>query len=138
VFARSLASDGVTVSWTEETKLYASDGATGNQFGKAISLHGDTALITVNTGAVYIFTRSYGSDGINTVSWNEETKIDASANDDTGTSVSLYGDTALIGATSNDYKATAESAAESTAAASASLSAVSTGSYHGRELARFR
>ena len=106
VFARSLASDGVTVSWTEETKLYASDGATGNQFGKAISLHGDTALITVNTGAVYIFTRSYGSDGINTVSWNEETKIDASANDDTGTSVSLYGDTALIGATSNDDKAT--------------------------------
>jgi hypothetical protein len=106
VFARSLASDGVTVSWTEETKLYASDGATGNQFGKAISLHGDTALITVNTGAVYIFTRSYGSDGINTVSWNEETKIDASANDDTGTSVSLYGDTALIGTTSNDDKAT--------------------------------
>ena len=46
------------------------------------------------------------SDGINTVSWNEETKIDASANDDTGTSVSLYGDTALIGATSNDDKAT--------------------------------
>ena len=106
VFARSLASDGVTVSWTEETKLYASDGATGNQFGKAISLHGDTALITVHTGAVYIFTRSYESDGINTVSWNEETKIDASANDDTGTSVSLYGDTALIGATSNDDKAT--------------------------------
>ena len=64
VFARSLASDGVTVSWTEETKLYASDGATGNQFGKAISLHGDTALITVRTGAVYIFTRSYGSYGI--------------------------------------------------------------------------
>ncbi|CAL6424935.1 unnamed protein product [Bathycoccus prasinos] len=106
VFARSFASDGVTVSWTEETKLYASDGATGNEFGKAISLHGDTALITTRTGAVYIFTRSYGSDGINTASWNEETKIDASANDDTGSSVSLYGDTALIGATSNDDKAT--------------------------------
>jgi len=67
VFARSLASDGVTVSWTEETKLYASDGATGNGFGKAISLHGDTALITHSTGAVYIFTRSYGSDGIKTL-----------------------------------------------------------------------
>ncbi|CAL6434754.1 unnamed protein product [Bathycoccus prasinos] len=106
VFARSFASDGVTVSWTEETKLYASDGATGTEFGKAISLHGDTALITTRTGAVYIFTRSYGSDGINTVSWNEETKIDASANDDTGSSVSLYGDTALIGATSNDDKTT--------------------------------
>ncbi|CAL6443634.1 unnamed protein product [Bathycoccus prasinos] len=105
VFARSLTSDGVTVSWTEETKLYASDGATGNIFGKAISLHGDTALITVRTGAVYIFTRSYGSDGI-TASWNEETKIDASANDDTGSSVSLYGDTALIGTTSNDDKTT--------------------------------
>ena len=104
VFARSLASDGVTVSWTEETKLYASDGATGNGFGKAISLHGDTALITHSTGAVDIFTRSYGSDGINTVSWNEETKIDAPAND--GSSVSLYGDTALIGATWNDDIAT--------------------------------
>jgi len=67
VFARSLASDGVTVSWTEETKLYASDGATGNGFGKAISLHGDTALITHSTGAVYIFTRWYGSDGIKTL-----------------------------------------------------------------------
>ncbi|CAL6422427.1 unnamed protein product, partial [Bathycoccus prasinos] len=86
VFARSLASDGVTVSWTEETKLYASDGATGNQFARRYRYTLYTALITVNTGAVYIFTRSYGSDGINTVSWNEETKIDASANDDTGTS----------------------------------------------------
>ena len=33
-------------------------------------------------------------------------RLTLSANDDTGTSVSLYGDTALIGATSNDDKAT--------------------------------
>jgi len=99
--------------WIEEAKLTASDAATGDQFGRSVSIDGDTALVgasfgdvrdangdvvVANTGAVYVFVRD---DDM----WSEEAKLtakDAAAIDFFGFSVSLSGDTALIGAFFND------------------------------------
>jgi hypothetical protein len=88
--------------WTEQAKLTASDGATYDNFGYAISVDGDTALIGAfgdddngeNSGSAYIFTRNAGV-------WTEQAKLTASdgANGDYfGDSVAMDGDTALIGA----------------------------------------
>ncbi len=90
------------VTWTQQQKLTASDGAANNYFGWAVSLSGDgnTALIGTNEpktaqGAAYEFVR-------NGVAWNEQQKLTASdgaANDVFGISASLSsdGDTILIG-----------------------------------------
>ena len=53
--------------WTQQQKLVAADGKTGDHFGYAVAVDGDTALISAHeadvageydVGAVYIFTRS--------------------------------------------------------------------------------
>lgn len=89
--------------WTQEAQLTASDGDTDDNFGKSVSLSGDYALVgayldnigsKIDQGSVYIFKRS-GS------TWTQEAKLTASDGDSTdyfGTSVSLSGDYALIGA----------------------------------------
>jgi len=90
----SIASAG----WTEQ-EVTASDGATGSDFGIAVAIDGDTALIGASydeggMGAVYVFTRT---DGV----WSEAQKLtadDGAANDWFGQSVALNGDTAVIGA----------------------------------------
>ncbi len=103
VFTR--ASNG---TWTEETKLTASDKAASDNFGVSVSLSGDRALVgarrsdpggTSNAGAAYVFTRA--SNG----TWTEEAKLTASdkfASDNFGISVSLSGDRALVGANTSN------------------------------------
>ncbi len=96
--------------WTQQAKLLPGDGATDDQFGWSISLSdaGDTALIGANwdndnganSGSAYAFTRS-GSV------WTQQVKLlagDGAASDEFGHSVSISanGDTALIGARSDD------------------------------------
>jgi len=87
-------------SWTETTKLIASD--VTYYFGFSVSLSGDRALIGTygnedngsNSGAAYVFDLQGGS-------WSQTDKLlasDGAANDYFGWSVSLYGDRALIGA----------------------------------------
>ncbi len=90
-------------SWTEETMLFADDGDRFDQFGKSVSLSGDTALVGAwqdddpanNTGSAYVFVRDGGGN------WTQQQKLSGS---DTGffhhfgTSVGLLGDTALVGA----------------------------------------
>jgi len=92
------------VSWTEMQKLLAADGATNEFFGYTVSLDGDTALIgaptrySTDTGSAYVFTRATGT-------WTQQAKLLASdgvTGDDFGRSVSLSGDTALIGAYYDD------------------------------------
>ena len=89
-------------TWTQQSKITASDAATNDQFGRSVSLSADgsTALVGApnksSTGAAYVFTRS-GS------TWTQQAKItasDAAANDVSGWSVSLSADgsTALVGA----------------------------------------
>ena len=83
--------------WTEQTKLTASDAASNDNFGSAVALDGDTALISASE-SVYVFARSNGV-------WTEQAKL--TANDDVvamhfGASVSVDGDTILIGASGDD------------------------------------
>ena len=93
-------------TWTQQTKLLASDGATLDQFGISVSLSGDNALIGVEwdsdngekSGSAYVFTRTG-------TLWNQQAKLlpsDGTAEDRFGHSVSFSGDTALIGANEDD------------------------------------
>jgi len=105
VFTRS----SVDGTFTQQAKLYADDAAAGDYFGISVSLYDNTALIGAHldddngftsSGSVYVFTRS-GVDG----TFTHQAKLhanDAAAEDYFGCSVSLYGDTALIGACGDD------------------------------------
>ena len=81
----------------EEAKLVASDATDGDNFGWAVSLSGDTALVGaytdgdagISAGSAYVFDRT-GS------AWTETIKLiasDATGGEDFGYSVSLDGDT---------------------------------------------
>jgi hypothetical protein len=96
-----------STTWTQQAKLLASDGATGDQFSYyGISIDGDTALIGTwhnddngaNSGSAYVFTRTG-------TTWRQQQKLLASdgvAGDEFGFYVALDGDTAIIGADSDD------------------------------------
>jgi hypothetical protein len=88
-------------TWTQQQKLLASDGAAYDQFN-APALDGDTAIIGapldddkgIDSGSAYVFTRSG-------TTWTQQAKLlasDGAADDIFGCTVSISGDTALIGA----------------------------------------
>ncbi len=85
-------------NWMEQAKLTASDGGWSDSFGTSVAISGDTAVIGAygvdDPGSAYIFR----FDGTN---WIEEIKLTASDGDqgDTfGHSVSVFGETVIIGA----------------------------------------
>ena len=93
-------------TWTEQQKLTASDGAEGDHFGYSLSVSGDTAIIGAyeddddgsESGSAYIFERSG-------VTWTVQQKLtasDAAAEDYFGYSVSVSGDTVIVGAHYDD------------------------------------
>jgi hypothetical protein len=93
-------------TWTQQAKLLASDGEAGDFFGFPVSLYGDTALIGASqdddngyhSGSAYVFIRTG-------TTWTQQAKLkalDGAAGDCFGGSVSLSGDTALIGADGDD------------------------------------
>jgi hypothetical protein len=93
-------------NWTELQKLLAADGGSGDFFGYSVSIYGDTALVgafhdTDNgpySGSAYVFIRTGDT-------WTQQAKLiasDGQAGDWFGVSVSIYGDTALIGAHGDD------------------------------------
>ncbi len=95
--------------WTQQAKLTASDSAADDYFGHSVCVDGDIALIGArydddkgdNSGSAYVFVRS--SDGI----WTQHSKLSAdngAAEDQFGVSVSLSGNTALVGAVGDDNK----------------------------------
>lgn len=93
--------------WTQQAKLTANDAATGDSFGISVAIEGDTIVIGaesddtaggVDAGSAYVFTRT------GTV-WTQQAKLtalDAAAGDRFGYSVSLSGNTAVVGAQSDD------------------------------------
>ena len=98
---------GAPFVWVEEAQLVASDGGLDDDFGRAVAIDGDAALIgaykeddgALDSGAAYVFARS-GS------SWIQQAKLKASDVDAEGRfgwSVSLDGDTALVGAPHADH-----------------------------------
>lgn len=92
--------------WTEQAKLTASDGGAGDLFGIAVAVAGDTAVVGAagadalgsDSGSAYVFTRDAGT-------WTEQAILaasDTTAGDNFGWSVSLSGETAVIGAIGED------------------------------------
>ncbi|NND70509.1 MAG: T9SS type A sorting domain-containing protein [Rhodothermales bacterium] len=98
-------------AWLEEAKLTASDGAPGDNFGDAVSIDDDLAivgasrlngLIGVSAGGAYVFRY----DG---ATWTEEAMLlagDASGASRFGNSVAIQGNRAFIGAFEEDEIAT--------------------------------
>lgn len=89
-------------SWVQQAKLIGSDAIHWCRFGRSVYLAGDTALIGAPgdddngnlSGSVYVFTRT------GTI-WTQQAKLlasDGAPDDRFGWSVSLYNNTALIGA----------------------------------------
>jgi len=102
-------------TWTQQAKLTASDAAAYDWFGDPVSVSGDTAVVGANgnddagsaSGSAYVFKRS-GS------TWTQQAKLtasDAAAGDLFGWSVSVSGDTAVVGASSNDDAGSASGSA---------------------------
>jgi hypothetical protein len=97
-------------TWTQQQKLLASDGASGDAFGYSVGISGDTAIIgaradVVGTagevGSAYIFTRAG-------VVWAEQQKLTAAEttprNDFFGNSVAIVGDTVVVGSPAHEFK----------------------------------
>ena len=93
-------------TWTEQAKLTASDGASGDQFGISVSIDGDYAVVGAwnnsSSGSAYIFHRSG-------TTWTEQAKLtasDAYTNDQFGVAVSISGDYAVVGSWLDDDNGT--------------------------------
>lgn len=106
VFARN---QGGADRWGQTAKLTATGGITGDQFGSAVDVSGDTLVVGAlydddngqDSGAVYIFARNQGgADG-----WGqlvEITATDGVTGDVFGSSVAIDGDTVVVGALGDD------------------------------------
>lgn len=86
-------------TWGQQQELTASDGAVGDSFGDSVSVSGATAVIAAYhknnyQGAAYLFALNGGA----WVQTQELTASDGAANDVFGSSVSVSGDTAVVGA----------------------------------------
>ena len=98
--------ENVAGAWIQTAKLNASDAAAYDQFGSSVSISGDTAVIAaqwdgdngLNSGSVYVFENVAGV-------WTQTAKLtadDGAAQDEFGSSVSISGNTACIGAVYDD------------------------------------
>ena len=96
-------------NWGEIRKISAADGATGDNFGHAVSISGDTVIVGaygnddagLTSGSAYIFERNTGGPDM----WGEVRKLtasDAAGNDNFGWTVSISSDVAIVGAYGND------------------------------------
>ena len=92
--------------WNQQAKITPNDVERNDEFGTAVSISGDTLIVSSpndddngsNSGSAYIFTRAKGV-------WTQQAKLlpdIGAALDEFGLSVSIIGDTALIGAPMND------------------------------------
>jgi len=124
-FVGAIGADGVThgtgavyvyrrngSTWSFEQKLFASDGADGQGFGRSLSVSGDAVAIGAwldgengyQAGAAYIF--RYDPDQTNCgQKWCQEAKLlalDGTTGDIFGDYLSLFGNTALVGAVWDD------------------------------------
>ena len=94
----------------ELAKLTASDGAVSDEFGRSVSVDGDTMVVGAyrdddngfQSGSAYVFVRPSGGD------WSEASQVakltasDGAADDEFGISVSVDGDTVVVGANGHD------------------------------------
>jgi hypothetical protein len=120
-------------SWVQEAQLEPSNAAANvDFFGSSVAASGDTVLVSghgedaaagappsdtsaASSGAVYVFVRDGGA-------WNEQARLKASnadAGDFFGLSVSIAGDTAVVGAPYEDSASGAEASDDSAESAGA-------------------
>jgi ketosteroid isomerase-like protein len=89
--------------WTQQAQLTSSEGATNENFGFSVSISGDTAVVGAlwdadqgeASGSAYVFVRSVDGE------WSQQAKLTVPEGGDfhyLGGSVSIDGDTAVIGA----------------------------------------
>ncbi|MEM9566556.1 MAG: choice-of-anchor Q domain-containing protein, partial [Actinomycetota bacterium] len=94
-------------AWTQEAKLLASDGSGNDNFGSAVGISGDRAIIGAfgqdangsSAGAAYVFVEAPAG------TWTEEAKLlasDGATGDNFGFSVDLSGTVAAVGAVVDD------------------------------------
>ena len=99
-------------NWGQVAELTAADAAGADFFGWFVSLSGDTAIVGawaddddgIESGSAYIFQSDFGGPG----NWGQVVKLtasDAARFDHFGWSVSLSGNTALVGAAGHDEQA---------------------------------
>jgi hypothetical protein len=97
-------------SWTQQARLTAADGASGDQFGFSVALSDDTAVIgasmdNVGTqsdqGSAYVFERI----GTTWYQRKQLTAEDGAAGDNFGQSVAISGSIIVVGAISDDVGA---------------------------------
>jgi hypothetical protein len=97
----------ISRGWTESQKLLSSDGANDDRFGSSVEINENDAIIgayfddistQTNAGSAYVFTLT-GS------TWNQQATLTASdyeSDDEFGYSVSIDGDTAIVGSPKED------------------------------------
>jgi hypothetical protein len=96
-------------TWVRENKPIATDGATDDEFGLALAVSGDTAIVGAYydddngsySGSAYVFARNQG--GAN--AWGQVTKItatDGATDDYFGIAVAVSGDILVVGAYGDD------------------------------------
>lgn len=95
-------------TWTQQAKITAANGAAGDNFGCSVSISGSYIAVgakgddigaNTNEGSAYFFVRSG-------VSWTQQDYVVAptgAADDAFGTSVSISGDYAIVGAPLDDH-----------------------------------
>lgn len=100
---------GGTDNWGQQAKLTASDAAAGDEFGTSVSISGDYTIVGApndddggkDSGSAYIFARNLGGAD----NWGQLKKLtssDAAKGDQFGTSVSVSGAYAIVGAPDED------------------------------------
>jgi hypothetical protein len=89
-------------SWSQEERLVASDGASGDRFGVSVAVSGDTAAVGASSkdvngnasqGATYVFVR----DGSSWVEQDSLVASDGAADTNFGAAVAVSGDRVLVG-----------------------------------------
>jgi len=94
------------ITWNEQSKLTASDGAAYDYFGWSVAIAGDTIVVGasldnengIDSGSAYVFTRTG-------TTWTEQAKLmasDGDSFDEFGFSVAIAGDTIAVGAIFGD------------------------------------
>ena len=98
--------------WEQKAKLTASDGATSDEFGISVAVHGNTIVVGAhqdddatngdNSGSAYVFTKPESGGWADATETAKLTASDAAANDEFGISVAAHGETVVVGAHQND------------------------------------
>jgi uncharacterized repeat protein (TIGR01451 family) len=101
-------------TWSQQQKLTAADGATGDSLGWSVAVSGDTAIVGApnddvgayaNQGSAYAFVRAG-------TAWSQQQQLAAAtsgaAGDHFGDSVAVSGDTAIVGVPNDDVGSNAD------------------------------